>query len=86
VVFVGSPSKLDRANRQQSREQTLADMFVIMPRTSNVAWFGTRVETLELFAAIWHKLGFTRKSFWTVRRCLALLLWARSAGFNRSKF
>jgi hypothetical protein len=41
----------------------LADMFVPMPRTVNVAWYGARLETLALFAAIWEKLGFTGKIF-----------------------
>ena len=37
----------------------LADMFVSMPRTFNVGWYGTRGETLGLFAGIWQSLGFT---------------------------
>jgi hypothetical protein len=39
----------------------LADMFVSMPRKSNVAWYGARPETLELFASVWQKLDFTGK-------------------------
>ena len=36
----------------------LADLFVSMPRTSNVAWYGARLETLSLFANIWKTLNF----------------------------
>ena len=39
----------------------LADMFVSMPRSMNVGWYGARDETLRLFAAIWARLGFTGK-------------------------
>jgi len=39
----------------------LADMFVSMPRTFNVGWYGTREETLRLFAGIWERLGFSGK-------------------------
>ena len=39
----------------------LADMFVSMPRTMNVGWYGARDETLRSFAAIWQRLGFTGK-------------------------
>ena len=39
----------------------LADMFVSMPRASNLGWYGEREETLRLFAAIWEKLDFTGK-------------------------
>ncbi len=41
----------------------LADMFVTMPRTSNVAWYGIRAETLSLFATIWDRLNFTGMIF-----------------------
>ena len=41
----------------------LADMFVSMPRTMNVGWYGARDETLRSFAAIWQRLGFTGKIF-----------------------
>jgi hypothetical protein len=37
----------------------LADMFVSIPRNSNLAWYGARAETLRLFARMWEKLGFT---------------------------
>ena len=39
----------------------LADMFVSMPRTMNVGWYGARDETLRSFADIWQRLGFTGK-------------------------
>ena len=39
----------------------LADMFVPMPRTINLAWYGARAETLGLFASVWEKLSFTGK-------------------------
>jgi hypothetical protein len=39
----------------------LADMFVPIPRSSNVAWHGTNVETARLFAGVWERLGFTGK-------------------------
>jgi hypothetical protein len=39
----------------------LTDMFASMPRISNVAWYGARMETLRLFAAAWNKLQFTGK-------------------------
>ena len=39
----------------------LTDLFVSMPRNSNVAWYGTRHETLSLFANVWEKLKFTGK-------------------------
>ena len=39
----------------------LADMFVSMPSTLNVGWYGARDETLRLFASIWERLGFTGK-------------------------
>jgi hypothetical protein len=39
----------------------LADMFVPMPRSSNVAWYGTKFETARLFAGVWERLGFTGK-------------------------
>ena len=39
----------------------LADMFVPMPRTSNLAWYGARAKTLGLFASVWEKLNFTGK-------------------------
>ncbi len=39
----------------------LADMFVSMPRNSNVAWYGARTETLRLFAILWSKLNYTGK-------------------------
>jgi hypothetical protein len=41
----------------------LADMFVSMPRTMNVGWYGARDETLRSFADIWQRLGFTGKIF-----------------------
>ncbi len=37
----------------------LADMFVSIPRSSNLGWFGAREDTLTLFARIWERLGFT---------------------------
>lgn len=37
----------------------LVDMFVSMPRRSNVAWYGGRLETLRLFAIVWETLRFT---------------------------
>jgi len=37
----------------------LADMFVSMPRSLNVAWYGARSDTLTLFAQVWRRLGFT---------------------------
>lgn len=37
----------------------LADMFVSMPRTFNLAWYGAREETLRLFGGIWERLSFT---------------------------
>ena len=37
----------------------LADMFVSMPRTSNIAWYGVRPDMLRLFANLWTKLNFT---------------------------
>ena len=39
----------------------LADLFVSMPRSSNVAWHGQRPETLALFADVWEGLNFTGK-------------------------
>ena len=39
----------------------LADMFVSMPRASNLGWYGARDETLQSFASIWEKLDFTGK-------------------------
>jgi hypothetical protein len=36
----------------------LTDMFVSMPRTVNVAWYGARSDTLRLFANVWSKLNF----------------------------
>jgi hypothetical protein len=39
----------------------LADMFVSLPRASNLAWYGARAETLGSFASIWEKLNFTGK-------------------------
>ena len=39
----------------------LADMFVSMPRSSNLAWYGAGAEMLSRFAAVWEKLGFTGK-------------------------
>jgi hypothetical protein len=41
----------------------LADMFVSMPRCSNVAWYGARSETLRLFAIVWERLSFTGNIF-----------------------
>src|SRR5205814_9537790 len=38
----------------------LADIFVTAPRDTIVAWIGLRRETLELFANVWHALGFTQ--------------------------
>jgi hypothetical protein len=37
----------------------LVDMFVSMPKTLDVGWYGARAETLRLFAQMWEKLGFT---------------------------
>jgi len=37
----------------------LADMFVSMPRGMNVAWYGSRLDTLRRFATVWEKLRFT---------------------------
>jgi hypothetical protein len=39
----------------------LADLFVSLPRNSNVGWYGAREETLRLFAGIWERLSFTGK-------------------------
>jgi len=39
----------------------LADLFVAMPRTFNVAWFGVRTETLSKFAKVWDRLAFAGK-------------------------
>ena len=39
----------------------LVDMFVSLPRTSSLAWFGGREETRRSFADIWQRLGFTGK-------------------------
>ena len=36
----------------------LADMFVSMPRSCNLAWYGARQETLFRFATVWEGLGF----------------------------
>ncbi|MBV9521065.1 MAG: hypothetical protein JO068_23425 [Hyphomicrobiales bacterium] len=37
----------------------LADMFVSSERRINLAWFGTRADTLMRFAGFWRDLGFT---------------------------
>ena len=37
----------------------LADMFVCCERRTNLAWFGTRPDTLVRFAGFWKDLGFT---------------------------
>ena len=37
----------------------LADMFVCCERRTNLAWFGTRPDTLARFAGFWKDLGFT---------------------------
>jgi hypothetical protein len=37
----------------------LADLFVCLPKSTNVAWTGGRSETLRLFAQVWTSLGFT---------------------------
>ena len=39
----------------------LTDMFVSMPRNSNLAWYGAGMEMLSRFATIWDRLGFTGK-------------------------
>jgi hypothetical protein len=39
----------------------LADMFVSMPRNSNLGWYGAGWEMLSRFAALWEKLGFIGK-------------------------
>ena len=41
----------------------LTDMFASMPRNSDVAWYGARIETLRLFAAAWSKMQFTGRIF-----------------------
>ena len=39
----------------------LADMFVSMPKNSNLAWYGAGTEMLSRFAIVWNRLNFTGK-------------------------
>lgn len=39
----------------------LADMFVSVPKSSNLAWYGAGMEMLSRFAMVWDRLGFTGK-------------------------
>ena len=41
----------------------LADMFVSSRRNINIAWFGGKLETLQLFSSLWQKLGFVGEIF-----------------------
>ena len=37
----------------------LADLFICSEKHTNVAWFGARPQTLNLFSGFWRRLGFT---------------------------
>jgi len=39
----------------------LTDMFVSLPRSSNLGWYGAGMEILRRFAVAWEKLGFNGK-------------------------
>src|SRR5262249_45357071 len=37
----------------------LADLFICLEKDTNVAWFGARPQTLNLFSGFWRRLRFT---------------------------